>query len=186
MSSIQIKRLVLGSMENNCYILTCPETLQGVIIDPGAEEENILKKCEGLRVNYILITHNHPDHIGALIAVKEATGAPVAVHFLDASQFPISPDILLKDKDILKAGRLEFQVIHTPGHTPGGVCFLIDKHLFSGDTIFHQGIGNTAFPGGDYFTLIKSIKEKIFVLPDLTVIYPGHGSQTTVAKEKNR
>lgn len=184
MDSVQIKRLEVGSFESNCYILSCPERLDSAIIDPGAEGEKILKDCKGLRVKFILITHGHGDHIGALGEVRDSIRAPVGIHSMDASSLSFPPDILLKDGDSLMVGNLELRVIHTPGHTPGGVCFLIDKYLFSGDTIFPGGPGNTALPRANYSEIINSIWQKIFVLPDDTIIYPGHGLETTVGREK--
>jgi glyoxylase-like metal-dependent hydrolase (beta-lactamase superfamily II) len=135
-------------------------------------------------VKYILITHGHGDHIGALSEVKVSTGALVAIHPNDASKIPIEPDVLLEDGSFLTFGSLRLKVLHTPGHTPGGTCFLIEGYLFSGDTIFPGGPGNTSLPGANHSDIMKSISEKIFLLPDSTIIYPGHGLETTVGREK--
>lgn len=184
MGSVRIKKLEVGFLENNCYILTCEQTWETVIIDPAAQGTRILNNCKGLRVKYILITHGHLDHIGALSELKASTKALVGIHFMDASSLPFTPDIFLEGGSSLVFGNLELRVIHTPGHTRGGICFLIDKYLFSGDTIFPGGPGNTALPGANYSDIINSIWQKIFVLPDNTIIYPGHGLETTVGREK--
>jgi len=173
-----------------------------MIIDPGAEAVVILKKVDdlGLDIKYIVLTHGHIDHVAALKEVKEATGAKVAVHADDASslqgqsffaeqfglsyQVPPSPDRLLKDGDSIDIGDLHFLVLHTPGHSPGGICLLGQGVVFSGDTLFNYGIGRYDLPGGDYNQLMKSIDTKLMVLPDETTVYPGHGPGTTIGAER--
>ena len=180
----ELKRLEVGSFENNCYLLTCPRTRESVLIDPAAEPEKILRASKGSEVKYILITHGHMDHIGAVEEVRKTTHAPVGIHEEDSFALGGKADFFLKDGQTLPFGDFSLKVLHTPGHSPGGVCFLAGKILFSGDTIFPNGPGNTALPRADYRTILRSIHSKIFILPDDTIIYPGHGLETTVGKEK--
>lgn len=185
-SNLQVKKLVVGFLENNCYLLKCLSAGEITIIDPGAEAENILANINPEEVRFILITHGHHDHIGALEEIRKKTKAraQVGIHPLDARALKRPPDLLLADGQVLKMSHMEIKVVHTPGHSPGGVCFLIDKILFSGDTIFPNGPGNTAIPGANYEKILESIHKKIFTLPEKTIIFPGHGPETTVGKEK--
>ena len=181
---MEIKRFEVGSFENNCYLVTCPQTSEAIVIDPAAEERKIIMEISRRRIKYILITHGHLDHIGALEEVREKVKAPVGIHEKDSRALRRKADFFLTDGQVLKFGELEMKVLHTPGHTPGGTCFLIGKVLFSGDTIFPNGPGNTALPGADYRQILESIHSKIFTLPEETAIYPGHGLETTVGREK--
>lgn len=199
-----IKALVVGPFASNCFIVGSEKTKQGIIIDPGADPRNILNTVRdlGLSITLIVATHNHIDHIGALRPVKDETGAAFAVHEADAKgalpalvgrmmglmmgsvKSPPKPDRLLADGDLIEAGDLKFKVLHTPGHTPGSISLLCDKVVFSGDTLFNYGIGRTDMAGGDYGKLMKSIATRLMVLPDETVVYPGHGPETTIGAEK--
>jgi glyoxylase-like metal-dependent hydrolase (beta-lactamase superfamily II) len=181
---VKLKRLEVGSFENNCYILECSRTRVGIIIDPAAEPERILQEVTNTKVKYILLTHGHMDHIGGLEAVRNRTQAPVGIHSLDTRALPKPPDFYLHNGQTLYFGDLALQVFHTPGHSPGAVCFLVEKTLFSGDTIFPNGPGNTSIPRADYQQILRSIHSQIFTLPEDTVIYPGHGLETTVGREK--
>jgi glyoxylase-like metal-dependent hydrolase (beta-lactamase superfamily II) len=198
-----IKQLPVGPIQTNCYIAGCEETKEGVVIDPGEEAERILAeiKALGLTVKYILNTHAHFDHILANAPLVRATGAPLALHPLDlpllrqnggASLFgfevPASPepDLALAEGDIISFGTYTFQVLFTPGHTPGHVSFYEAKAgvVFDGDVLFAGGIGRTDLPGGDYEALVASINDKLMVLPDETVVCSGHGPVTTIGRER--
>lgn len=198
-----LKRLEVGPFYSNCYIVGSESTKEGMIIDPGAEAEQILKTVKdlGLNIKLIILTHGHIDHVGASKEVKEVTRAEVAIHSDDAKSLPgqeqfakrmfgISfpppppPDRLLHGGDSIDIGDLNFLVLHTPGHSPGGICLLENGVVFSGDTLFNTGIGRYDLPGGNYNQLMNSISTKLLVLPDETVVYPGHGPQTTIGAER--
>lgn len=182
-SDIEIERLTLGSWGTNAYIVRCPSTRHSVLIDAPADADTILAHLEGTRPGYILLTHNHGDHLGALAALHAALKVPLAAHALDASRLPVQPDIMLSDGDRVSFGKVTLEVLHTPGHTPGSLCFVSGRHLISGDTIFPGGPGKTATPT-DFRQIVRSITEKILTLPDATRIYPGHGEPTTLQKER--
>lgn len=199
---MQVYRMAVGLMETNCYIIADEETNEGAVIDPGADGSLILDKIKtlGLKLQYILLTHTHYDHIGAVAELKRATGAKLAVSEEDAagltdgrwnlSAYGGSPveaaeaDILLKDGDELPLGGQTIQVLFTPGHTKGGVCFLCEDELFSGDTLFDLSVGRCDFPGGSLDTLVQSIKTKLMPLGNNVHVYPGHGSATTIGRER--
>lgn len=189
-----------------CYVLGCEETKKGVVIDPGGDEEAILALCrqEGLTIEYIIATHGHPDHVCGIRALKEATGARIVMHgddeaffnrpevhhyfsMLGLEQAPPA-DILVKDGDLITFGNESLRVLHTPGHTPGGICLYDGAHnVFTGDTLFVGAVGRTDFPGGDMAQFMKAIRTKLLVLPDDTVVWPGHGyggSRSTIGAEK--
>ena len=180
---LQIDRLQLGAFNTNCYLLTCPMTGDSVWVDAPAEVSAILKASERTHPRTILITHNHGDHTGALSDLKSKLRIPIGVHPLDAKGLPLPADILLEDGARIPCGNITLEVLHTPGHTPGSLCFLVRKYLISGDTIFPGGPGKTRSPT-DFRRIIESITRRIFVLPDETVAYPGHGASTILRKEK--
>ncbi|MFC1966112.1 MBL fold metallo-hydrolase [Chloroflexota bacterium] len=181
---IQIERLELGPYGTNAYIVTCPKTLDSVLIDTPAEASKIMDSLKGTNPKYILLTHNHMDHLGAFSEVRSRLKVPVAAHALDAWNLPSQPEILLNDGDTVSFGNIKLEVLHTPGHTPGSLCFKSGCYLISGDTIFPGGPGKTGSPVR-FREIIKSLTEKIFVLPDDTLIYPGHGDSTVLKKGKD-
>jgi hydroxyacylglutathione hydrolase len=176
---MDINRIVVGGLDNNCYVLISDN--RGIIIDPGDDAAKIAGAVQDFQIEIILATHRHFDHITALKQVKDVTGADAAIH---PSDWVAGFDMKLIDGQIIKFGVEELKVIHTPGHTPGGCCFLVGGNLFSGDTLFPNGPGNTMFPGGDEQEILRSIREKLMVLPDATKVYPGHGPKTTIGQER--
>jgi hydroxyacylglutathione hydrolase len=200
-SVVILKKLEVGSFAANCYIIGDEITKEGMIIDPGDEADLILKnvKALGIKIKTIVLTHAHIDHINALAEVKQATNAEIAIHEDEAPSLqrqpfrlsitPLSnpvpkPDRLLKDGDTITIGKLSFKVIHTPGHTQGGISLLGDGIVFTGDTLFYFGIGRTDFPGGNYDQELGSIRERLMTLKDNTVVYSGHGPDSTIGTER--
>ena len=181
---IQIDSLELGPYGTNAYFLTCRQTSASVLVDAPGEAGKILTQLKGTDPKYILMTHNHMDHTGALADVKSALKVPIAAHRDDAASLPLQPDMLLSDGDVIFCGELRLTVLHTPGHTPGSLCFLTGNHLIAGDTLFPNGPGKTGSPA-DFRRIVESLAGKIFVLPDDTRIYPGHGTSTVLETEKN-
>ena len=180
---IQIEKLELGPFGTNAYILVCRNTAQSVVVDAPADAGKILQLLKETSPRYILITHNHMDHTGALSDLKSALGVPIAAHPADAGRLPVSADQLLNDGDVITFGDVQLSVLHTPGHTPGSICFLTGKYLIAGDTIFPDGPGKTGSPA-DFKKIVKSLTGKIFVLPDDTQIFSGHGKSTILGKER--
>ena len=181
--SIQIEKLELGPFGTNAYILICRQTRASVLVDAPGEASKILAQLKGTDPKYILMTHNHMDHTGALAEVKSALNIPIAAHRDDAGNLPLTPDLLLNDGDVISCGDFHLTVLHTPGHTPGSLCFLTGNYLIAGDTIFPDGPGKTGSPA-DFRRILESLANKIFVLPEDTRIYPGHGDSTVLKKEK--
>lgn len=197
-----LERLVVGPFEVNCYIFGDKKTKEILVIDPGDDFPLIWDRISEseYQVKGIVLTHGHADHIGAVTELKNKTLAPIYIHPEDKDMLPdpklnrsiyfgfsvTSPpaDKILKEGDMLQIGELNLKVIHTPGHTPGGICLEYDKILFTGDTLFAGSIGRTDFPGSSFQTLINSIKKKILTLPDEITIYPGHGPSSTIGEER--
>ena len=166
---VRIERLTLGPYATNSYILTCPETGDSVLVDAPAEASAIVRAAKETNPRYILLTHSHMDHIGALPELKSRLRVPIAIHSLDMKALPIQPQILLEDGQEVSFGNVRLTVLHTPGHTPGSLCFLVGKHLLSGDTLFPHGPGRTNSPA-DFKRIIGSITGRLFVLSDDTEV----------------
>jgi len=181
--NVTVTRLELGPFGTNAYIVVCQATGDSILVDAPAEAGEILRQLDGTNPRYIMISHSHFDHIQALDEVKSELKIPVAVHPLDAANLPSPPDVELADGDTINVGQLKIRVLHTPGHTPGGLSFLVGKYLISGDTIFPGGPGKTGTPA-DFKQIVDSIVTKIFVFADDTEVYPGHGDPTVLGKEK--
>jgi glyoxylase-like metal-dependent hydrolase (beta-lactamase superfamily II) len=192
----------VGMLEVNAIIAYDSDSLEGVLIDPGEEPETILAAIRriGVRLESIVLTHGHGDHIGAVDILRDELSLPVAIGRLDAamltdSRLNLSADFgvrlelkpadrLLDEGDRIHTGKFSFEVIHTPGHTEGSICLKSDEHVIVGDLIFCRSVGRTDLPGGSFPALIRSINEKILTLPDATWLYPGHGPVTTVGRER--
>ena len=201
-SMLFFRCLPVGLLQANCYLVGDEKSNETAIIDPGGEPELILNvvKKHRLQVEYIFNSHGHFDHIGANRPVKLATGAPILIHRADADWLtnPLQPpeefgsveidspsaDEYLNDGDCYHIGEIELKIIHTPGHSPGGVCFLLEDRILTGDTLFSGSIGRSDLPGGSEKEILDSIKKKIIILPENLLVFPGHGPATTIGEEK--
>lgn len=181
---VKLLTKAVGPWPMNTYTVVCEETQASAIIDPGADAEDILAMVAGTKVEKILITHGHWDHVGALGAVKKATSSPVYLHPVDGEQFEIPYDIPLEGMDVIEIGNQRLRPIHTPGHTPGQTCFdLGDDRIIVGDTIFVNGPGATESPD-DFNATMEMIQKVIFTWRDETRFYPGHGSSGKISDER--
>lgn len=197
-----IKELVVGPLMANCFIFGCQATKEAVVIDPGGDAGRIIRVLDDLKlqIKYIINTHGHFDHVSGNGELKEATGVDILIHPLDAPMlsrlssnaaiFGVrvdnSPpcDRTIEEGETISFGKLTLEVIHTPGHTPGGISLFTDGIVFVGDTLFAGSIGRTDFPGGDYNTLISSIQSKLFKMNDDVRVFSGHGPETTIGRER--
>lgn len=205
---MNVIRLGLGPLDTNCWIVSATESGPAMVIDPGGDAPRLMAELAGRAVDAVVLTHGHFDHLGAAAELVATTGAPLIVHEADAARLahdgaegtggaPFgfagvtapAPDRTVRDGEVIEAAGLRFTVIHTPGHTPGGMSLLVEDpaglapHLFSGDTLFAGSVGRTDFPGGDGRTLARSITSKLAPLVPETIVHPGHGPDTTIARE---
>lgn len=194
---MKIKRMPVGRYLANCYVLLDEDSNECAVIDPGGNTEIIKSAMDDLKINkvkYILLTHGHADHTEAVVDIKKLYNAKVYINEQDCimmkrrsymyGNVDEAVDNFINDGDIFNIGKTKIKAIYTPGHTPGGMSFLIDDIVFTGDTLFCQSIGRTDIEGGDFDTIIKSIKDKLMVLPEYTVVLPGHGDKTSIEREK--
>ena len=205
-SEIFVKQLVVGPLAVCCYLVGYSETKETAIIDPGGDEDLIINTIKSMSLKPIIIinTHAHPDHTAGNQTLKQVFNIPIAMHESDAGSFlnqadlflgsmvgalpTPQPDILLKNGNNVVLGEISLKVIHTPGHTPGSICLYYPSHVFTGDTLFVKAVGRTDLPGGSWETLIKSIKTRLFTLPEETIVWPGHDygekPNSTIGEEK--
>jgi len=197
-----VHQMSVGPLQVNCFVVSCSKTGEAMIVDPGEEGERILflTEKEGLNISKVVNTHGHFDHIGANQKIVESSGAELLIH---ADDLPLlqnarnhaevygltvtaspEPDRLLAQGDTFQVGELSFSVFHVPGHSPGGICLLGEGHLFVGDVLFSGSIGRTDLPGGNFDSLVKGVRERLFSLPDETIVHPGHGPDTTIGRER--
>jgi glyoxylase-like metal-dependent hydrolase (beta-lactamase superfamily II) len=203
---MEIEQIKVGFMDVFCYLVACPNTKEALFIDPAGDEEKLADRAnkKGLALKYIVNTHGHGDHTCGNKRMKALTGARIVMHELDDQTFnspegqemskawgfePSPPaDVTVRDGDLIEVGDVSLKVIHTPGHSPGGICLLSNGNLFTGDTLFVGGIGRTDLPGSSERQFFKSIKEKLFKLPDDTIVWPGHDygdrPKSTIGREK--
>jgi len=198
-----LETLAVGALQANCYIVGCPETKKGFVVDPGGNAEEILEAVErlGLEIEYIFDTHEHVDHIAANNEVRDATGATLVVHEDGREQVehphpfwssmvggcePSTPDRAMADGDPFHVGTLTIEVLHTPGHSPGCVCLGVDGAVFTGDTLFARSVGRTDLPGGDTATLERSLKRLVEHFDDDTKVFPGHRGPSTIGDEMRK
>ena len=198
---MKLEQVVVGDLGVNCYIVSCEQTKKAAVIDPGENGQTILEKIKNVDVVAIINTHGHADHIGANKMIKDVTKADIFIHRDDAMMLleprlnlsiflgneikSYAADRIVESGDTIAIGNIALKVIHTPGHTKGGICLYTDGILFSGDTLFAESVGRTDFPGGSMRELMKSVTEKLLILPENTKVLPGHGAATTIGWERS-
>lgn len=199
---MKVKIFTNGSFEENCYLAIDEGTREGIIVDPGSQPKLIIEwvREEDCDVKYVINTHGHSDHIGANTDICNEFDAKLGIHPMDAPMLTDAKlnlsaywglnilskkaDFFVNEDDIIKVGSSRLRVVHTPGHSPGGICLINEKFVFSGDSLFAGSIGRTDFPGGSTAGLIENLKEKLLSLDDSVIVYPGHGPSTTIGSEK--
>lgn len=195
-------RIPAGIYEANCYIIYSKNLLEGIVIDPGGDEDKILDFIneKNISIKYIVLTHGHGDHIGGVKELTKRLNLPLLIHeddlelvkdatlnlsnIMAMGPTELEPDAFLKDGESIEFGDLVGEIIHTPGHTKGGISIKVGNYLFTGDTLFQGSIGRTDLQGGDFNTIINSIKNKLLILPEDTIVLPGHGGESTIGRER--
>lgn len=195
---MKVKKMPVGMYAANCYILIEEESKVGCIVDPGGDADFVMEEAEksNIDIKFILLTHGHVDHVGAVSTIKKKLNIPVYIskedkELMNKNQMVFGEmwnetpeDKEIKDGDILELGNLKIKCIATPGHTPGGMCFLVENVVFTGDTLFYSSIGRTDFPGGNHRQLISSINNKLMVLKDDIIVLPGHERDSIIRFER--
>jgi glyoxylase-like metal-dependent hydrolase (beta-lactamase superfamily II) len=182
--AVAVTVLAVGPFDNRVYVISNPETKKAVVIDAANEADRVLEACRGLKVQSILTTHGHTDHIQAVDRVKEKLGIPFLMNLADIEIAGRKPDERLVDRQEIAIGNANLHVLHTPGHTPGSMCFVLEPMIFTGDTLFPGGPGATQWEYSSFGQIMDSIEKRLMVYPDKTVIYPGHGASTTLGDER--
>ncbi len=183
-SRLRVARLRVGPYDNDAYVVACARTGEAAVIDAAAEPDRILAACQGLQVTAILTTHGHSDHLQAVDPVREALGVPFRMHLADREIAGRDPDQPISDGEEIPVGEVLLHALHTPGHTPGSVTFVVEPFLFTGDTLFPGGPGATRWDYSDFGQIMDSIERRLMTYPDPTVVYPGHGEPTTLGSER--
>jgi glyoxylase-like metal-dependent hydrolase (beta-lactamase superfamily II) len=184
MARLSIQKVHVGEKDTNCYVVACADSKEAVVIDPGGDAPKILSQLDGLTVKWIVVTHAHPGHTGAKDEVKAATQATTAMHLADATTYLKSAERYLLSTDTLPFGNFALEVLITPGHTPGGLSYKVGNHVFTGDTLLAGKIGRVDLPGSSPQQMLLSLHGQLLTLPDNTVVYPGHGPNTTIGAER--
>ncbi|HET9849558.1 MAG TPA: MBL fold metallo-hydrolase [Candidatus Dormibacteraeota bacterium] len=184
MARLSIQKIHVGEKDTNCYVVSCSDSKEAVVIDPGDDAPKIIGQLRGLTVRWICFTHAHAGHTGAKEAIKNSTQGATAMHLADATAYLKSADRYLTSGDSLPFGGFDLQVLLTPGHTPGGLSFRVGNHVFTGDTLLPGKIGRVDLPGSSPQQMLLSLHGQLLTLPDNTIVYPGHGANTTIGAER--